>query len=219
MVQQFNYYNMEKILKKWEELNAKEQTFDPDLHSTLLKYGSECQHITEFGVRWVESTFSFILAKPKKLISMDLDHPSIYINFNGAENLEKAFECAKECNVDFTFKIANSLETTIEPTDLLFIDTQHSYLHLKYELYLHHNKVNKYIIMHDTMTHKYIDQKAGTSSFSYKPNYRPDELDNGDYEKEGLGPAIEEFLQKYPNWVLEQEIITGQGLTILKRIN
>ena len=210
---------MEKTLKKWIELVDKEQSFDPDLHLTLLKYGSKCEHITEFGVRWVESTFSFILSKPKTLISMDLDHPALHHEFNGGQNLIEAFECAKECDVDFTFKIANSLEVEIEPTDLLFIDTQHSYLHLKYELHLHHNKVNKYIIMHDTVAHKYIDQDAGVSSFSYEKDYRPIELDQDDYEKEGLGLAIEEFLQKHNNWVLEREIITGQGITVLKRIN
>jgi hypothetical protein len=214
---------MNKTLDKWNNLNTKEQTFDPDLHSTLLEYGSKCEHITEFGVRWVESTFSFILAKPKRLISVDLDHPSIYTDkgiVDGGKNLEEAYECAEECGVDFTFELGDSLKINIEPTDLLFIDTQHSFLHLKHELYLHHSKVKKYIIMHDTLTMKYEDQPAGVSSFAYEKDWRPNEIDPGDWSKCGLGLAIEEFLGKYKDyWILEKEILTGQGLTILKRIN
>ena len=40
---------------------------------TLKKYAEECDHITEMGVRWVVSTFAFLMGKPKKLVSIDID--------------------------------------------------------------------------------------------------------------------------------------------------
>ena len=77
-------------MEDFKQLEQKERTFDPDLHSTLYKYAQKVDHITELGVRWVESTFSFLRGTPKKLISYDIDHPSIHTNFDGKENLELA---------------------------------------------------------------------------------------------------------------------------------
>ena len=39
---------------------------------TLKKYASECDHITEMGVRTVVSTYALMMGKPKKLISIDI---------------------------------------------------------------------------------------------------------------------------------------------------
>lgn len=198
---------------KWNEKHNSAGSFDPDLHPTLLKYGRECKHITELGVRWVDSTFSFIFAKPERLISIDIDHPSIHTGFNGEQNLMDAYKCAEECEVNFTFRQANVLEIDIEETDLLFIDTEHSYLQLKHELKKHNSKVKKYILMHDTKAHQYID------SDSYHRNHTLKEIDPGDHDKRGLGLAIEEFLNTNNSWKLKEEITSGQGLTILERVN
>ena len=42
---------------------------------TLLKYGKECNHITEFGVRGIVSTWALLMAQPEKLISYDIASP------------------------------------------------------------------------------------------------------------------------------------------------
>lgn len=214
-VQLYKLFNTKKMLEqtlqqKWDALNSKEGAFDPDLHTTLLRYAKECNHITEFGVRWVESTFSFLLGKPSKLVSVDVDHPSIHND--GASNLNQAIAYAEEYGIDFSFIQADNLTLTIEPTDLLFIDTEHSYLQLKHELNRHSGKVNKYIIMHDTETHDFVD------SHSYGRRSLLTEIDPGDYTKCGLGLAISEFLEKNSNWILREKVTTGQGLTILERI-
>ena len=43
---------------------------------TLIDYASECEHITEMGVRAITSTWAFLGAAPKKLISYDIENPS-----------------------------------------------------------------------------------------------------------------------------------------------
>ena len=44
---------------------------------TIIKYGQECDHITEMGVRSVLSTWGWLAAAPKDgLISYDLYNPS-----------------------------------------------------------------------------------------------------------------------------------------------
>jgi len=197
---------------KYSELCNKERTFDPDLHPTLVKYATECSHITEVGVRWVESTFSFLMGKPETLVLIDIDHPSIHVNFDGEENFKLAIELAKQQNTKMTFTQASILDIDIEDTDLLFIDTEHSYLQLKHELLKHSNKAKKYIIMHDTLAHAHVDSSA------YSQQHTLTEIDKGDFEKHGLLLAISEFLEKNKNWELFEQTTTGQGLTVLKRI-
>jgi hypothetical protein len=93
------------------------------------------------GVRWVVSTWALLAAKPKKLISYDINyHPNI-------EQVKAA-----ETETDFTFIKADVLTVDIEPTDMLFIDTWHIARQLKEELRLHANKVRRYLVFHDTTT-------------------------------------------------------------------
>lgn len=97
----------------------------------ILKYGQECEHITEMGVRWVVSTWVWLACAPKKLISYDLYNPSHW---------------------------GTSIEPVIEETDLLFIDTWHAYDQLKKELEMHSSKVRKYICFHDTTSFEFKDE-------------------------------------------------------------
>ena len=54
--------------------NRCETTSDINEHvPTLKKFAEECEHITEMGVRAAVSTFGFLMGKPKKLISIDIE--------------------------------------------------------------------------------------------------------------------------------------------------
>jgi len=116
---------------------------------TLLKYACECEHITEMGVRWVSSTWPLLLSNPKKMISYDiLRDPKI----------NNVIQLANEYKIEYQFITADVLKIEIEETDLLFIDTLHTYNQLFYELQLHSDKCSKYIILHDTTSFEYIDR-------------------------------------------------------------
>lgn len=181
----------------------------------LIKYGSECDHITEMGVRWITSTWAFLGCAPKKLISYDMQNPSFWgegsIHMSndaiqrGYNKLQDVYDIANEFGLDYEFIQANVLDIEIEETDLLFIDTCHSYKHLKAELKLHASKVRKYLVFHDTTTYAYVDET----------NY---ESLGGIFTSEGIGiwRAIEEFLQENPQWKLEKRYMNNNGLTILK---
>lgn len=155
---------------------------------TLASYASECEHITEMGVRYIVSTYALLMGKPKKMISYDI-HMCHW---------EPVRDLVKE-NTDFYFAIGNTLEIEIEPTDLLFIDTLHNYTQLKKELELHAKKVNKYIIFHDTTSFETVGE-----SYSGNP-------------ERGIWPAIEEFLQLNPQWVLKERFTNNNGLTIIEK--
>jgi hypothetical protein len=159
----------------------------------LFKYAEKCKHITEMGVRSVVSTWAFLNAKPEKLISIDIMyHP----------NIELAKKLAKEENINFEFKESNTLDMSIDQTDLLFIDTLHTFNQLNNELKLHGNKVNKYIIFHDTEIFKFLDQEQYDNE--PKENLGP-----------GLWPAIENFLNENKNWSILESLTNNNGLTII----
>lgn len=193
-------FNMQKILSKFEEL--KQTPSDINEHfDTLLKYGSECQTITELGVRGIYSTWAFLAARPKKLISYDLKHP----NFFGG-NLNEVIEATNEANIDFEFIEADSTKIVIDNTDLLFIDTWHTYDQLSLELKLHFKNVNKYIILHDTTNYEYHDETFNHVNAWEKP-----------FQGGGLWKAVEEFLVINNNWIIKERFFNNNGLTILAK--
>jgi len=170
---------------------------------TLKKYAEECEHVTEMGVRWIVSTYAFLAAKPKKMFSIDIQHPSKW----GA-SIELAEQYARDINCQYKFWLTNNLEIEIDETDLLFIDTWHSYKQLSAELTLHASKVKKYIILHDTVLFGNQDELNSYDKFGWY---------NGS-EKKGLIPAINEFLEEHKEWNVHETYINNNGLTILKRI-
>ena len=170
---------------------------------TLVKYASECEHITEMGVRGIQSTWAFLGGAPKKMISYDLYNPTRY-----GGNINHVYQVAKLYNLNYTFIEADVCKIDIEPTDLLFLDTWHAYSQLKFELNKHSPNAKKYIIMHDTTSYQFRDEPL-TSEHS----------DLVEYSGKGIWPAIEEFLIENKNkWVLLERHTNNNGLTILKRI-
>lgn len=166
---------------------------DINEHLPALKtYSTGCDLVVEMGVRSIVSTWAFLDARPKKLISIDINHP----NTCGG-NLDLVKKLCELENINFEFIQGDTTKMEIPECDLLFIDTWHVYDQLKKELELHSGKVKKYIIFHDTTTFGIVGET---------PTYR------------GLNFAIEEFLAVNKNWVIEKVYTNNNGLTILKRI-
>jgi predicted O-methyltransferase YrrM len=154
----------------------------------LNKYASKCSHITEFGVRTGVSTSALITANPDVLISYDIDY--------NKQLIDECNNYAKNNNFIFNFVHKSTLDVSIDETDLLFIDTLHTYTQLKQELMLHHNKVKKYIIFHDTVSFGSI----------------------GEDGNKGLLFAINEFLDEIKQWKIKEHYLNNNGLMILEKI-
>lgn len=159
-----------------------------DIHEhlpLLWLLGKECNHITEFGTRAGNSLVAFMRAKPKRLVCYDLArYPYIdeYYRMAGS--------------IDFDFYRQNVLAVDIEPTDMLFIDTLHTYDQLRAELQRHSCQVKKYIVIHDTTTYA----EKGEDKWS-----------------RGLWPAIEEFLER-GTFKVKHRRENNNGLTVLERV-
>src|SRR5688572_18314811 len=111
---------------------------------TLFRLGRMVNHITEFGTRWGVSTAAFLRAAPRRFVAYDI------ARFPEVDVLVAA---AEQAGLDFEFRLESVLETTIEPTELLFIDTLHTYDQLLAELERHAESVSTFIAMHDTSTY------------------------------------------------------------------
>ena len=148
---------------------------------TMHKYANECNHITEFGVRTGVSTWAWLASRAQVIRCFDIQ--------NVSNNLKFHYESAKKTKKDFTFTCVDTAadKLDIEETDLLFIDTNHTYEQCSKELKIHSHKVNKYLMFHDTVL-------------------CPD-----------LNKAIEEFLKDNLNWKVKEIFTNNNGLTVLEK--
>lgn len=192
-------YDLEKIVNQIYQTPSDINEHIP----TLIEYGSECETITEMGVRAITSTWAFLGAAPKKLVSYDMEDPSHY-----GSDIKLVYKVAEQYGLNFHFVKADVLKIDIEETDLLFLDTWHAYDQLKAELERHSSKAKKYIIMHDTTSYEQRDEPL-TSENTFEG-----EKSSG----KGLWPAITEFLETNNEWQLHKRYTNNNGLTILKRI-
>ena len=170
---------------------------------TILKYGSQCETITEMGVRGIMSTWGWLACGSKRLISYDMHHPSKW-----GGDLQSVYDTAAAYSLNFEFIQADVLKMEIAETDLLFIDTWHAYDQLKQELKLHSGKVKKYICFHDTTSYATQDEQIGNENTW-----------EGTTKGVGIWPAIEEFLEENKDtWRLVERFMNNNGFTIIERL-
>lgn len=193
----FNYFfERAAIDLNYEYELVKNCETDINQHAdTLRHYAEKCEHVTEMGIRFGNSTVMFFAARPKKFVSYDVFKE---------EKVNYLELVAKESNINWELKIMNpspedATESQIEPTQLLFIDTNHFAQQLSLELRLHADRVSKYIILHDTET--FGTRGAGD-----------------DHLSDGLNIAIAQFLQNHSEWIIKEKFTNNNGLTVLERI-
>lgn len=152
----------------------------------LYDLARQCEHITELGTGFGNSTAAFLAAQPKRLLSYDLRF------LESALVLKPMYGAT-----DFQLIEADDLTIALEPTDMIFIDTYHTYVQLSQELRLHAHAAKKFLAFHDT-------EVFGKMS---EDNTRP-----------GLVAAIKEFLVNNPIWQLKSHSNIHNGLTVLQKM-
>lgn len=176
----------------------------------LRRLASEVSSVVEIGLRDMVSTWGLLegLAKgghsEPSYLGIDLNHPPAHI-FDLAQTV------ARTQGISFDFWQGNDRTLEIPPTDLLFIDSLHTYCHLTYELEKFSPQVNKYIAMHDT---SWPWGEQDDSSYHGDYSEYPAEIDR---TKRGLWPAVSDFLDRHPEWELLERHTNNHGFTILKR--
>lgn len=169
----------------------KAETSDIVLHLPILEYyASLCSHVTEFGVRTAQSTLALIYGCGKEIHSYDIDRSPM------ARLLKNiSLPCR---HWEFHRADTGVAETNVKPTEFLFVDTLHTYEHVKKELDLWGCKVSRFMAFHDTYTCGDLD-KSGP-----------------DKEVKGINDAISEFM-KENTWTTVYKTDCCNGLWIIKK--
>ena len=116
---------------------------DTDIHEHLpiiSELTSECNHVTELGVGWAQSTRAF-LRHDVELHSYE---------FMPQPGIREFFEEAKNAGRNVTLHVDDTRKVEIAETDLMLVDSLHIYEQVQKELELHAGKVRKYLLFHDT---------------------------------------------------------------------
>lgn len=181
-------FNIPPIEADFERLCT--QPSDIQSHLPRLKeLASQCGHITEMGVRACISTWALLAGNPNTLVAYDVDHHTNMIA------LEKV---GRQKGIDVQFVIRDVLEAEIEDTDMLFIDTLHTYDQLSAELNRHSGNVRRFMAFHDVVLFGLQDE-------------------NGDGQ--GLLPALFQFMRDNPEWFVHSFYTDSNGLLVLEKRN
>lgn len=162
---------------------------DISLHLPVVRhYAHRSEHVTEFGTGLGNSTWALLAGRPTQVVSYDIEDKPVLAALEAA---------AKASGVPFRFVRADTLTMdVIEPTDLLLIDTTHTYVQLKGELEWHGDAVRRWILLHDMA--EFGERGEG--------NTVP-----------GMWQAMTEFLRARPDWTQASFDPFDNGLVLLER--
>lgn len=204
-------FGAEPTLKSVYERHCREIS-DINEHLPVLRdLAVECSSVVEIGVRGMVSTWGFLQgladhsSPNRKYIGIDLYYPA-------QEMLHLADSLATKEGILFSFWKGNDMQVDLPEVDLLFIDSLHTYCHLIYELEKFSPQVRKYIALHDT---------SPPWELKDEPNFHGDFAEYPAHInrfKQGLWPAVEDFLATHSDWELHERRTNCHGLTILKRV-
>jgi len=180
----------EKKLLEFAYCRARDKPSDINMHVPRLRqFAEQCEHVTEFGVRHGVSTTALLAGavsgKLQRLVSYD---HKLWGRENDLRDLAPDV---------FKFVKKSTLEINIAPTDMLFIDSRHTYSQLSYELLRGYDKVRRWIALHDTRLFGHRDESM--------------------VKGPGLLLAVREFLAANMDWFVAEHYEYNNGFTVLSR--
>lgn len=189
-----SHHTVEYLYERVLKLDSDMRHELPILH----ELAKECRHITEIGVRGGLSTIALLAACPESLVSWDIELQWI-ARICLLQHLRDSEPPPGRWRTKFQPRCGDSTKVITEGTDLLVIDSLHTFEQLRRELKKHGNQSRRYVAIHDT----------SPKTFGYKSE---------DGSEPGLRAAIREFQEKwYPRWQLVYQHDHGSGLTVLQR--
>ena len=201
------------------------------LHLPLLRsLAARCESVAELGVRSVVSSWAFLAGlvdgadaaaadaaaagvppppRQRVLHCLDIvDTPAV---------LATLAPPAWALDVTVTFTRGDSARVPLPPVDLVFIDTWHTYGHLRRELALHAPRARRFIALHDTECDGAVSEGVrmgwDLSANATGANYTLLEVTLG------LKAAVFDFLAAHiGEWALASHAPINNGLTVLARV-
>jgi len=169
-----------ELLEEFNQLDVNTKWYTDILREYANK--EDVQTVAEFGVFQGISTAAFLSSEIDSLTSMDITLHRIHIPM---------FHNVKG-NINLNITEGDSFKSSISNIDLLFLDTVHTYNHVKRELQTHAGNVNKYILIHDT-------------------NYPKT-------EPKKVRHAIEDIISENKHWTIDLDYTDYTGIIAIKKI-
>lgn len=155
----------------------------------LRRLAEQVDHVTEFAKRR-ESTVAFLAGRPKVLRSYQQER-------DRAINRAHAWAAKAGVDVKIENKSSRQAGPTIEETDLLWIDEEHTGARLRQQLDAYAGQVRRFIVLHDTQLHGEKGQDGGP----------------------GLLTALRRWMRENPEWSVIEHTPDQYGLTIVGRLD
>lgn len=155
----------------------------------LIQYANkpDVRHVAECGVFQGMSTAAFLSCDIDKLDSYDIDLSLVY---------RPMFNRVKG-DIEWNLERKNSLKDSVGEVDLLFLDTMHTYDHVKKEIFFQGPNARKYIIVHDA-------------------NYPPPRKNPTIWVRD----AVNEFVAENNDlWKIVVDSTEGTGIMVLEKIS
>ena len=157
----------------------------------LAELAAKCSHVTEFSARR-ESTLGLLAGLAN---SSGGEQAARLVSYNVEADI--LLEALPERFPWVTIEALDSpAVAAIEETDLLFLDTEHTYARVSQELQKFAGSVRRFLVFHDTDVHGNAGADGGP----------------------GLVQAIKDFLDSHPEWFLASHTREQYGLTVLGRL-
>jgi predicted O-methyltransferase YrrM len=153
----------------------------PTRFDDYTRYASGCRSILELGTYTGLATTALLLAKPQKMVTIDVSDHNLTI-------LDELILAASKQNTLFEFIKISDLEFRSDDYELLFIDTTHTYEQTVQELEIFGKNANK-IVLHD------IASFPGVHRAVFEWLYRNKQFFILEHDNRGDGIIV---LQKYP---------------------
>jgi hypothetical protein len=158
---------------------------DLDQHMPILReYASKVKHATELTARR-ESTIALLTGRPETVIS--------YSSEVDGHVTKAAVLVADSTRYDRRPLNPAAIVMDMQPTELVFIDTKHTYEHVLTELRTYSHAASRFMVLHDTSHYGAVGDDGG----------------------KGIIFAIADFLANNPKWFVIYQVKEQYGLTIL----
>jgi predicted O-methyltransferase YrrM len=166
----------------------------------LRALAAQCANAVEFGVKQGASSTALLLGA-EHVTSLDI------------RETPQARALQRLVGERWTYRIADTRQVTPQATDLLFIDSLHTYDQVAAELARHADHVRRFLVFHDTVTFGSIGAKGegGEQAWTYQRGV------SVPLEALGIRPAIDALMMRDTSWRIVAHYVDSHGLLVLER--
>ena len=156
-------------------------------HDMIKEFMSECESYKELGTHQGASAAAALLAGAKEVHFVD----HTLEKYNWQRHLFESYAECYEVNLNVYEMSSIDIDCAV-PTDMLMIDSLHTWDWAQKELNLHAPITKKYIILHDTT------------------------LVNG--SPSTIWPGLVSWCEKNPEWRIKRRVLENVGATLVERV-